>query len=91
MPRVEPLLVEIKFFEAVYTSEGHFGISDLGLLLKVVESLLDVWLCSRLPSRVEWKFCLQVGKSRIPGRAVTRVWVLLLNVNYGCSVDEAWN
>ena len=43
MTRVESLLVGIKFFEAVYTSVGHSGISDLGLLLKVIESLLDVY------------------------------------------------
>ena len=73
MTRVEPLLVGIKLFEAVDTSEGHSRICDLGLLLKVVESLPNVWLCSRLPSRVEWKFCLRVGKASIPGRAVTRV------------------
>ena len=42
MTRVDPLLVGIKFFEAVDTSEGHFGNSDIGLLLKAVESLLDV-------------------------------------------------
>ena len=46
MTRVEPLLVGIKFFEAVNTSEGHFGICDLGLSLKVVESLLDVYYCT---------------------------------------------
>ena len=46
MTRVEPLLVGIKVFEAVYTSEGHSGISGLGLLLKVVESLLDVYYCT---------------------------------------------
>ena len=40
MTRVEPLLVGIKLFEAVDTSEGHSGICDLGLLLKVVESLV---------------------------------------------------
>ena len=46
MTRVEPLLVGIKFFEAVNTSEGLSGICDLGLLLKVVESLLDVYYCT---------------------------------------------
>ena len=39
MTRVEPLLVGIKLFEAVDTSEGHSRICDLGLLLKVVEKL----------------------------------------------------
>ena len=31
MTRVEPLIVGIKVFEAVDTSEGHSGICDLGL------------------------------------------------------------
>ena len=46
MTRVEPLLVGIKLFEAVDTSEGHSGICDLGLLLKVVESLPNVYYCT---------------------------------------------
>ena len=46
MTRVEPLLVGIKFFEALDTYEVHSGICDLGLLLKVVESLLDVYYCT---------------------------------------------
>ena len=45
MTRVEPLLVGINFVEAVDTSEGHSGICDLGLLLKVVESLPNVSYC----------------------------------------------
>ena len=44
MTRVEPLLGEIKFFEPVDTSDGHSGRSEVDILLKVVESLLDVWL-----------------------------------------------
>ena len=46
MTRVEPLLVGIKLFEAVDTSEGHSGICNLGLLLKVVESLPNVYFCT---------------------------------------------
>ena len=38
MTRVEPLPVGIKFFEAIDTSEGHSGTSEVDLLLKVVES-----------------------------------------------------
>ena len=49
------------------------------------------WLCLRLFFRVELKYCPQVGKARIPGRAVTRVWELQLSVNYSYSVDDCWN
>ena len=36
MTRVEPMLVRIKFFEALDTSEGHSGSSDLGLLIETL-------------------------------------------------------
>ena len=48
-------------------------VSDFEFKKYIKRKCEDLRLCSRLPSRVEWKFCLRVGKARIPGRAVTIV------------------